>query len=148
MSISASINISLSNHSCESLSLPDLFQNFENEGWTYVKSNGGITILPLGDDDDYNWTSIVLNRDSFFDILKKKQDQKEIIGIELMRVDSDVGCELLIFNTNQMMFSLSIARKKINAKDDIDITDFSWYLERILPVLKNLQVEQISCEQF
>lgn len=81
MSISASINISLSNHSCESLSLPDLFQNFENEGWTYVKSNGGITILPLGDDDDYNWTSIVLNRDSFFDILKKSRIKKRLLEL-------------------------------------------------------------------
>lgn len=76
MSISASINISLSNHSRESLSLPDLFQNFENEGWTYVKSNGEITILPLGD-DDYNWTSSVLNRDSFFDILKKAGSKRD-----------------------------------------------------------------------
>ncbi len=42
-----------------------------------------------------------------------------------MRADSEVGCELLIFNTNHMMFSLSVARKKIKVKDDIDITDFS-----------------------
>lgn len=80
MSISASINISLSNHSRESLSLPDLFQNFENKGWTCVKSNGE-TILPLGDDDDYNWTSSVLNRDSFFDILKKSRIKKRLLEL-------------------------------------------------------------------
>lgn len=45
------------------------------------------------------------------------------------------------------MFSLSIARKKMIIKDDTDITDFSWYLDRILPVFRGLQVEQISCEQ-
>ncbi|MBW4085833.1 hypothetical protein [Paenibacillus sp. S150] len=147
MSISASINICLSERSRANLSLADLFQNFVNEGWKYVNSNGEVTILPLGDNDGFDWTSTILHRDSLIDILKKKQEQKEIIGIELMQVDCEVGCELLIFNTNQMIFSLSIARKKIKVKDDIDITDFSWYLERILPVFKNLQVEQIKCEQ-
>ncbi|OKP95297.1 hypothetical protein [Paenibacillus sp. P46E] len=147
MSISASINIYLSERSGTNLSITDLFQNFENEGWNYINSNGEVTILPLGDDDDFEWTSTTLHRDILFDILKKKREQKEIIGIELFRVDSEVGCELLIFNTNQMMFSLSIARKKIKVKDAIDITDFSWYLDSILPVYKNLQVEQIRCEQ-
>ncbi|OKP70034.1 hypothetical protein A3842_25065 [Paenibacillus sp. P3E] len=147
MSISASINIYLSERSGTNLSINDLFQNFENEGWNYINSNGEVTILPLGDDDDFEWTSTILHRDVLFDILKKKREQEEIIGIELFRVDSEVGCELLIFNTNQMMFSLSIARKKIKVKDAIDITDFSWYLDSILPVFKNLQVEQIRCEQ-
>lgn len=147
MSISASINIYLSERSGTNLSITDLFQHFENEGWNYINSNGEVTILPLGDDDDFEWTSAILHRDVLFDILKKKREQEEIIGIELFRVDSEVGCELLIFNTNQMMFSLSIARKKIKVKDAIDITDFSWYLDSILPVFKNLEVEQIRCEQ-
>ncbi|OKP90894.1 hypothetical protein A3844_03280 [Paenibacillus helianthi] len=147
MSISASINIYLSERSRTNLSITDLFQNFENEGWNYINRNGEVTILPLGDDDDFEWTSTTLHRDVLFDILKKKREQREIIGIELFRVDSEVGCELLIFNTNQMMFSLSIARKKIKVKDAIDITDFSWYLDSIFPVFKNLQIEQIRCEQ-
>jgi hypothetical protein len=56
---------------------------------------------------------------------------------------------LLIFNTNEMVFSLSIYRNKFVVESDIDITDFTWYLETILPVFKNssLQVEQIICEQ-
>lgn len=56
---------------------------------------------------------------------------------------------MLIFNTNEMVFSLLIYRNKIVVESDIDITDFTWYLEKILPVFKNssLQVEQIICEQ-
>lgn len=84
---------------------------------------------------------------SLFELFKEKQNKNEIIGIELMRADSEIGCELLVFNTKQFMFSLSIARKKLIVQDDTDITDFSWYLDRILPVFKGLQVEQISCEQ-
>ncbi|QQZ61568.1 hypothetical protein JI735_02040 [Paenibacillus sonchi] len=147
MSISASINIHLGERSGANLSLPDLFQSFVNEGWDYINSNGEVTILPLGDVDDFDWTSTVLNNDSLFDILKRKREQKEIIGVELMRADSEVGCELLIFNRTHMMFSLTVARKKIKAGGDIDITDFSWYLGSILPVFKNFQIEQIKCEQ-
>ncbi|WP_019909762.1 hypothetical protein [Paenibacillus sp. HW567] len=71
MSISASINIHLGERSRANLSLPDLFQNFVNEGWDYVNSNGEVTILPLGDVDDFDWTSATLNSDTLFDILKK-----------------------------------------------------------------------------
>lgn len=104
-------------------------------------------MLPLGDDGEYNWTSVAVNTDGLFELFKEKRTRNEIIGIELMRTDSEVGCELLIFNKKQFMFSLSIARKKMIIKDDTDITDFSWYLDRILPVFRGLQVEQISCEQ-
>lgn len=112
------------------LSVPNLIQHFVNEGWDYVDSKGIVTFLPIGDDDDFNWLC-------------------ETIGIQLLRRDSKAGCDLLIFNTNEMVFSLLIYRNKIVVEIDIDITDFTWYLEKILPVFKNssLQVEQIICEQ-
>lgn len=111
------------------LSVPNLIQHFVNEGWDYVDSKGIVTFLPIGD-DDFNWLC-------------------ETIGIQLLRRDSKAGCDLLIFNTNEIVFSLSIYRNKIVVESDIDITDFTWYLEKILPVFKNssLQVEQIICEQ-
>ncbi|MEK4235512.1 hypothetical protein [Paenibacillus sp. FSL H7-0714] len=120
----------LSERSRAILSVPNLIQHFVNEGWDYVDSKGIVTFLPIGDDDDFNWLC-------------------ETIGIQLLRRDSKAGCDLLIFNTNEMVFSLSIYRNKIVVESDIDITDFTWYLEKILPVFKNpsLQVEQIICEQ-
>ncbi|KAA1177514.1 hypothetical protein [Paenibacillus sp. B2(2019)] len=129
MSTSASIRICLSERSRAILSVPNLIQHFVNEGWDYVDSKGIVTFLPIGD-DDFNWLC-------------------ETIGIQLLRKDSKAGCDLLIFNTNEMVFSLSIYRNKIVVESDIDITDFTWYLEKILPVFKNssLQVEQIICEQ-
>lgn len=129
MSTSASIRICLSERSRAILSVPNLIQHFVNEGWDYVDSKGIVTFLPIGD-DDFNWLC-------------------ETIGIQLLRRDYKAGCDLLIFNTNEMVFSLSIYRNKIVVESDIDITDFTWYLEKILPVFKNssLQVEQIICEQ-
>ncbi|MEK4296769.1 hypothetical protein [Paenibacillus sp. FSL R5-0914] len=131
------------------LSVPNLIQHFVNEGWDYVDSKGIVTFLPIGDDDDFNWLCETINRNNILNILKINQAQKETIGIQLLRRDSKAGCDLLIFNTNEMVFSLSIYRNKIVVESDIDITDFTWYLEKILPVFKNpsLQVEQIICEQ-
>lgn len=128
--MSTSIRICLSERSRAILSVPNLIQPFVNEGWDYVDSKGIVTFLPIGDDDDFNWLC-------------------ETIGIQLLRKDSKAGCDLLIFNTNKMVFSLSIYRNKIVVESDNDITDFTWYLEKILPVFKNssLQVEQIICEQ-
>lgn len=149
MSISASIDICLSERSRAVLSVPDLLEDFVSEGWDYVDRIGEVTILPLGDNDESSWLSATINRDDLFNILKKNQELKEIIGIELLRVDSHIECDLLIYNTNEIALSLSIARKKIDVKGNIDITDFSWYLERVLPVFKNsgLQVERINCDK-
>jgi hypothetical protein len=149
MTTSASIRICLSERSRAILSVPNLIQHFVNEGWDYVDSKGNVTFLPIGDDDDFNWLCETIDRNNILNILKIKQAQKETIGIQLLRRDSKSGCDLLIFNTNEMVFSLSIYRNKFVVESDIDITDFTWYLETILPVFKNssLQVEQIICEQ-
>ncbi|OME71465.1 hypothetical protein BSK65_10480 [Paenibacillus odorifer] len=138
----------LSERSRAILSVPNLIQHFVNEGWDYVDSKGIVTFLPIGD-DDFNWLCETIDRNNILNILKINQAQKETIGIQLLRRDSKAGCDLLIFNTNEMVFSLSIYRNKIVVESDIDITDFTWYLEKILPVFKNpsLQVEQIICEQ-
>lgn len=53
-------------------------------------------MLPLGDDGEYNWTSFTINKGNLFELFKEKRTRNEIIGIELMRTDSEVGCELLI----------------------------------------------------
>jgi hypothetical protein len=149
MSTSASIRICISERSRAILSVPNLIQHFVNEGWDYVDSKGNVTFLPVDDDDDFNWLCETIDRNNILNILKNKQAQKETIGIQLLRRDSKTGCNLLIFNTNEMVFSLSIYRNKFVVESDIDITDFTWYLEKILPVFKNssLQVEQIICEQ-
>lgn len=94
--ISASISIRLGERSSSILSLTDLFQKFENEGWSYINNKGEVVVLPLGDDGEYNWTSVAVNTDGLIDLFKDKRTRNEIIGIELMRTDSEVGCEQLL----------------------------------------------------
>ncbi|MBY0013288.1 hypothetical protein [Paenibacillus typhae] len=147
MSISAWIDIHLS--SSANFSATDLIRQFAKEGWDYADHNGEVTFLPLGDGDNFNWQSEVMDSAHIMNIIEMKQAQGEIVGIQLLRRDSEIGCDMLMFNTNQIGFNLSIARKSIETQGDIDMTDFSWYLERILPVFKNagLRVERVQCEQ-
>lgn len=147
MSISAWIDIHLS--SSANLSATDLIRQFAKEGWDYTGRNGEVTYLPLGDGDNFNWLSEAVDSANIMNIIEMKQAQREIVGIQLLRRDSEIGCDMLMFNTNQIGFSLSIARKTIEIQGDIDMTDFSWYLERILPVFKHagLRVERVQCEQ-
>lgn len=149
MSISAWIDIHLSEYSSASLSATDLIQQFAKEGWQYADRNGKVTFLPLGDGDNFNWLSEAVDSAHIMNIIETKQAQREIVGIQLLRRDSEIGCDMLMFNTNQIGFNLSMARKNIQTQGDIDITDFSWYLERILPVFKyaGLRVERVQCEQ-
>ncbi|WP_342565754.1 hypothetical protein NST84_11785 [Paenibacillus sp. FSL R7-0345] len=149
MSISAWIDIHLSEQSSTNLSAQDLIKQFVKEGWDYVNHNGEVTFLPLGDGDHFNWQSEVMNSACILNIIELKQAQQEIVGIQLLRRDSDIGCDMLLFNANHIGFSLSIARKSVENQGEIDMTDFSWYLERVLPVFKyaGLQVERVQCEQ-
>ncbi|MDF9845072.1 MULTISPECIES: hypothetical protein [unclassified Paenibacillus] len=149
MSISAGIDIYLSEHSSANLTVMGLIRQFTKEGWDYVDRNGEVTFLPLGDGDCFNWQSEAMDSAHILNIIEMKQTLREIVGIQLLRRDLEIGCDMLMFNTNQIGFSLSIARKSIEIQGDIDMTDFSWYLERILPVFKNagLQVERVQCEQ-
>lgn len=149
MSISAWIDIHLSEQSGANLSAPDLIKQFAKEGWDYVDHNGEVTFLPLGDGDHFNWQSEVIDSACILNIIQLKQAQQEIVGIQLLWRDPEIGCDMLIFNAIHIGFSLSIARKSIENQGDIDMTDFSWYLERIFPVFKNagLQVERVQCEQ-
>ncbi|WP_042202650.1 hypothetical protein [Paenibacillus camerounensis] len=149
MSISAWIDIYLSEQSGAKLSALDLMKQFAKEGWDYADRNGEVTFLPLGDGDHFNWQSEAVDSDCILNIIELKQAQQEMVGIQLLLRDSEIRCDMLMFNTTRIGFSLSIARKSIGIQVGIDMTDFSWYLKRILPVFKNagLQVERVQCEQ-
>ncbi|AIQ52243.1 hypothetical protein [Paenibacillus sp. FSL R7-0331] len=55
MSISAWIDIHLSEPSSNNLSVPELIKQFAKEGWDYADRNGEVTFLPLGDGDHFSW---------------------------------------------------------------------------------------------
>ncbi len=135
MSITASIDLSLFNNSDYIFSSIDLLELMINNNWI-IKKNNKISYLPLGDDDLFEWTENEMKENELKEIIKKKEIEKEIIGIVFYWENTDIGVSMLCFPDNQITFNLNINRVVIDEKECREITDTNWYLERIIPCLK------------
>lgn len=131
MSISASLSVILANRCNQSLSSVKIINSLLNNGW-HLEKNNKIYYLPLGDDDDFDWQENQINKDAFAEIVEQKEQAGEIIGVGLTWGNTDIGVILLIYANYQLSFSLAINRKKLQS----NVTDFNWYLEKILPCLE------------
>ena len=144
MSVSASLNITLASRDNQPLSSRKIIDSLLNSEWCLVNNNK-IYYLPLGDDDDFDWQENQITKDNFFEIVKQKEDTKEIIGVGLTWANTDIGVILLIHTNYQLSFSLTVNRKKLQG----NITNFNWYLEKILPCFETsfMTVENFSFGQ-
>jgi len=141
MSLSGSITINTSSNK--------IFQNiynvlkcFNNSSWKYIY-NETITYIDIG--NDFNWKSENYNSFLNDDIISAKTKNKEIVGILFYFAETDIGIDVLIYPTNnKISFGLDRNRKTI---DYSLITDYSWYLKRIKPVLDelNIVIHSIEC---
>ncbi len=130
MSNSVSLDISLtSKNNCF---IEDIIRTLLNNDW-YIVKNKQTTYLPIGDNDMYDWTSKEVTEQELFNIIKIKEDQNEIIGLELYYLNSEIGFHLLIFNTKELTLMIDINKKYINK--EMGILDFNWYIEKIIPCL-------------
>lgn len=136
MSISASIDISLTRNKSYSFLATDIVDAMLSQNWKARKSNK-ICYLPLADDDLFNWSEEEITELELKDVVSQKENEKEIIGIVFYWGDTDVGVSMLIFQDYQISFNLNINRVSVNLLDKIDITDASWYLQNIIPCFNN-----------
>lgn len=147
MSITASINVTLykTNYDTSIISIIDYL--CKNEWKIYI--NGKVTYLPFGDYGDYNWVSENITQEKLFQILTKKQQNNEVIGIELYLKNSNIGGELLVFNNNELSLNISINQRFINNNNNLKILDINWYIEKFISCLAvNFMIEHFSYEQF
>jgi hypothetical protein len=89
--------------------------------------------LPVGDDGDFDWQRDELSNEQLFKIFLEKEEKGELIGTVLTWGDTGIGGDLLVRKDQTFSFILSINKKM---HELLDIPDFYWYLERLLPPLR------------
>lgn len=140
MSVSASIEIEL-----VGIDITKTIQALLNNGWTF-NDNGHKSYLPIGDNDSWDWCWDSLTDEELLYILKKKEELGEIIGVGITWLDTARGGELIFENNKLLIFNLSNNR----LVGESSITDFEWYLKRIVGVFdKNeMEVKSIKCYEY
>lgn len=140
MSVSASIEINLSGTDSFNIML-----NLLNAGWVF-NDNGYQTYLPVGDNDDWDWRSEKLTNEQLLSIIEKKQQLNEVIGVGLTWGDTGRGGELILGIDNSLMFNISNNRL-IN---DYFLTDFDWYLRKLIHALDtgNILIQSVKFEEY
>ena len=141
MSVSASIDIELS---APNLQQVDVLRLLLKQGWV-IYDNGYKSFLPINDKGMFNWQWVPISQFTdadLFAILSIKQSFQELIGVSLSWKDTDIGGEFLISDDLTLCISLTNNRR-INT---YGLTDFDWYLSRIIPAIDRdeIFIEDIS----
>lgn len=126
MSASISLDIKL----IKKFSLLDIVKILCDNGWSLEKDSK-INFLPIN--DNYNWVSENISNKVFFDIIEKKEIGKEMIGVILYWLNTNIGVSLIIFNSGDLSFNIDINRKYLDAS--IKLVDYNWYSEKIITIL-------------
>jgi hypothetical protein len=139
-----SINATIASN--EKASAPIIIEALVNAGWNPIV-NGSINYLPINDNDLYNWTSSKFSINHLLEIIKRKEQNNETIGVELYWKETNVGVSLLIINSNELSFSIEINKKYID--ESAYLIDFNWYSKKIIPILCELyHINKYSFEYF
>ena len=119
---------------CERYSkkITDFILLLDKLNWKIHNDKGSVEYLPVGDNDAFAWQSEKLSIKEVFDIINQKQENNELVGIDLLYKGTECGMSLLARNTNDIMLDLDIERKILPDKT----TDFAWYFQNIIVPLR------------
>jgi len=127
MSRSISLDIELASN--EKIPIRTILQTLINLGWNPI-FDGTVNHLPVDDNDMYDWTKESLTVEQLLALADLKEQKNEVFGVDVYWDKSQIGASLLIFNQNEMSFSLDINRKFIDGSTFL--VDHNWYATRIL----------------
>lgn len=149
MSLSVSIDIHLKqSESISALKILDVLIKF---GWTLIQ-NGEASYLALGDKDDFNWQlGMSTTLKELNNIFRKKEVEKEIVGVIMNWQNTTIGGSFLFWpqdNYEKFSINLDAYRQTVIWPPDYEVTDFQWYLKKLLPPLNAVwPIEYFSFDQ-
>ena len=143
MSVSASIKLRIVDIKTRSLTPPlKIIEKLLNNGWR-IEREGGICYLPLGDNDEFDWSDYTNGTTALMDILQEKERRNELIGLVLDWEGTSIGGDLLLWTKEEidgkrihtsMSFCLGGDRKLLIDDDQFKITDVNWYVVNLLKI--------------
>lgn len=151
MSVDRSITLNIL---VEKKGLPDCLKLFFSDHWTLLNENQEITYLPVGIIDD-SYSAITKDAGVFYKTIKEKEKLNEFCLVHFWDINHEEAHTLLIYpekederyNRFKLLWSLGAAKRLKGSQRQ---TDFSHYLEKVIPVLEKNKFlfESITCQDF
>ncbi len=140
MSISGSIAVKF--YEQEGYSAIGCIRLLLDNGWRFG-NDAGLSYLPLGDGDNYDWQEMRDNDPKIWDVLAEKEKCDEQIGIWMTWGDTGIGGNFIF--GEDLEFFVILAHHVLGSSR---FTDFSWFTSRLLPALDSKwQIESYSCSE-
>ena len=136
MSVSASIRVSLFHENKINIPGSIIIPVPAQSGWRIFTTNGMVGHLPAEINTVFEWQYAPLSFESLVGIFKEKEARKETTGVCLFWQDTSIGGSFSFFYDNVMYaFSMNINedRQLVTLSPGYGVTDFQWYIQKLLP---------------
>lgn len=110
-----------------------ILEILRQNGWEFGTS-GIKTFLPINDNGMFNWQHEKITDDELFKIFQIQSNLKEHIGADITWDNGKFRTLLGLTPNLSLYFIVGNNDRPINT---YGITDFNWFLSRIIPLLKN-----------
>ena len=159
MSVSASIDLRIVDISSGEVILPTkTLTVLAKNGWDLINQYGYAGYLPINDNDEFNWQGEKMTESSLMEIVQKKEDIGELIGVNIYWQNTDIGGSVLLYPEKiasqkkihtPMSFICDGNRKILSDFGHFKITDVNWYLTKLLPTFNqgDTRVEYFTYEE-
>jgi len=138
----------------EKKGIPDCLKLFFSDHWTPYNENREIAYLPVGITDSSHM-AITNDMEVLYKTVEEKEKLKEFCLVHFWDNNHEEAHTLLIYpekederyNRFKILWSLGVAKRLEGSQRQ---TDFSYYLEKIVPVLEKNKFlfESVACQDF
>ena len=147
MSVSASIDIRLI-QKYHAIEMKHIIKTLVDYGWNIFR-DGEICYSTLDIEDNFNSWLKPINLDALSNILEQKKLISNVISVQMTWENTEVGGELTFYPkipNISCSFNPDATRKRMPPEDPYGMTDFQWYLPKIVPPLdRKFGLEYFSC---
>ena len=137
MSMQANITLYLVKNVPSKITALRIIEVLMNAGFT-LNDYGKISYLPFGDIDNFDWR---IQEEIDWSILKEiiaaKELAGEVVGLVMTWQKTLIGGTLLLYPDQKISFGINVNRQEKLLPGKYRITDFEWYLSKIIPPLSD-----------
>lgn len=141
MSVDYIFEINIAQRGNANLTTADIIKYYLEAGWSLYSENNQIIYTVVGDNDDFDILANSISEAEYFDIVKQKEKNKEIIAFSLFYLEENYRyrIDIQISPEFEVIISPDDATKRM-LNSNLNILDVNWYLCRVLPPLTNKDI--------